>query len=608
MTMDPKRWKLDRHDPSAVLQTGPRRCLTMQTRFTLLVAGLFGAATFAACSEPKTDDKSTTPPATGDAQAQMTTVNDAGVTVPVDSGFPTVTIGALFMQTPIMSEMDWPTKADDDAQRHGRKKDDKKSGVKRIGYLRQGGLAAAFPEPHKTKNCEEGWYELVAGGFVCGKYATLDMNHPRIKSAPHAPFTDQALPYQYASNLANGTPLYRTVPSKDDRLKYEPWYQKKTKPKIEEDNPYDPAFVTTDPAPTSTVVASAADPMGLGVEELDAGIPWYLRDWDGGKPQVTLDDLKGEGPIVRRMVKGFYVALDKEIEDERRTKWWKTTGSYIAPYDRMYVAHPLTDFHGIWLNTTTAPTFFGPVAQDAGATPPYWVEHPPTHLPMGFVSWPRSKKYTLSEDHKKATAIADVTISRYTPLQLTGNKETIGNVLYYEVEGGFWMRGVEIVVMDPGPAPADLAPGEKWIDVNLVNQSLVAFEGDKAVYATMVSTGRRDRVNKEKNHETPPGSFRIREKHIASTMDGDVASDGPYSIEDVPWIMYFNLSYALHGAFWHNNFGHQQSHGCVNLAPNDAHALFGWTEPKLPEGWHGVWATDEHPGTRVIVHGDSLPK
>jgi hypothetical protein len=219
---------------------------------------------------------------------------------------------------------------------------------------------------------------------------------------------------------------------------------------------------------------------------------------------------------------------------------------------------------------------------------------------VGFVTWPRSRKYTLSEDHKKASQ-TDEKLSRFTPLQLTGTSEKVDGVLFHEVEGGSWMRDDNIIVMKPGPAPSDLKPGEKWIDVNLDNQSLVAYEGDKAVYATIVSTGRLD-VEKDKDHRTPPGSFRIREKHIAATMDGDVASDGPYSIEDVPWIMYFNVSYALHGAFWHANFGHVQSHGCVNLAPNDARALFGWTDPPLPAGWHAVWATPEHPGTRVIVH------
>jgi hypothetical protein len=85
-------------------------------------------------------------------------------------------------------------------------------------------------------------------------------------------------------------------------------------------------------------------------------------------------------------------------------------------------------------------------------------------------------------------------------------------------------------------------------------------------------------------------------------MDDDSASDGLYSIEDVPWIQYFKRSYALHGAFWHAEFGHRKSHGCVNLAPFDAKALFGWTEPALPEGWHAVFALPDHPGTRVVVH------
>jgi hypothetical protein len=90
-------------------------------------------------------------------------------------------------------------------------------------------------------------------------------------------------------------------------------------------------------------------------------------------------------------------------------------------------------------------------------------------------------------------------------------------------------------------------------------------------------------------------------------MDADTATDGPYSIEDVPWIQYFNGSIALHGAFWHAEFGHTKSHGCVNLSPWDAKAMFFWTEPQVPAGWNGVAATPEHPGTRVIVHDEAKP-
>ena len=106
----------------------------------------------------------------------------------------------------------------------------------------------------------------------------------------------------------------------------------------------------------------------------------------------------------------------------------------------------------------------------------------------------------------------------------------------------------------------------------------------------------------ELDRRTPPGDYRITSKHVATTMDGDVTNDGPYSIEDVPWVQYFKGSYALHGAFWHDDFGHVHSHGCVNLAPEDARNLFEWTEPHVPANWHGVSSGDDGKGTIVHVH------
>jgi lipoprotein-anchoring transpeptidase ErfK/SrfK len=115
----------------------------------------------------------------------------------------------------------------------------------------------------------------------------------------------------------------------------------------------------------------------------------------------------------------------------------------------------------------------------------------------------------------------------------------------------------------------------------------------------MVSTGRKG--SKAEPYDTPTGRWRIYSKHISTTMDGNSASDGNYSIQDVPWTMFFYGSYALHGAFWHRGFGAVRSHGCVNLGPSDARWLFNWTTPFLPEGWHGVNATDESLGSTVIV-------
>jgi lipoprotein-anchoring transpeptidase ErfK/SrfK len=566
----------------------------LRRRITLLSSGLVALSLFSAACSGCGETRATP---TGPAGSSTTSAVELdggpidGPLVYVDAGDAAVPyegpyLYALFMMTPVMSEMAFPTKEQDEKRRNN--KPDKAAPI-RLGYLRQGAKVPVIAEPHKTTSCPEGWYELFYGGFVCGRYATLDANHPRVKAGPHTPWFDQPLPYQYAYNVAHGTPLYRTIPSKEERLTFEPWLVKK--PKLDTNNPYDDMLID---AGLSSV---SGDP---SLDD-DAGIPWYLRDWDGGKPQVTLDDLKGDGPIVRRMVKGFYVALDSEYEEPtQKTKWWKTTGGFLAPKDRMFLPKAPTDFHGVWLGVDNPPPWPPAIAQPDGGTPAYWIPNPPTKLPVAFLLNSKAKKYTLSEDHKKATA--GDPIARFTPVGLTGTTVNIGAMTYMETVDGWWLRHLDGVAVKPGAAPSDLAPGEKWIDVSLSTQSLVAFVGDKPVYATLVSTGKVDKVNKEKNHETPKGSFRIREKHVAATMDGDVASDGPYSIEDVPWIMYFNGSYALHGAFWHSNFGHTQSHGCVNLAPDDARALFNWTEPKLPEGWHGVWATDAHPGTRVIVH------
>ncbi|HSO31654.1 MAG TPA: L,D-transpeptidase [Labilithrix sp.] len=582
----------------------------------LAFGALAAAGALAACSETKTDPAApkelpTAPVPTlsngeardpKDAGAHALAVKDAA-----PAAYDGPLIGALFLQTPVMSDMEWP-KED--------KKTGEKTGAVRLGYIRQGSRVPVIAEAHPKANCKEGWYELVQGGFVCGKYASLDANHPRVKLAPHAPDMVSSLPYQYGYNVANGTPLYRTIPSREERLQIEPWLApkpKKARRSSEESASADDGDATPGVAignaaltltkSTQTVGAGgSSDPLGV-TGELDAGVPWYLRDYDGGKPQVTLDDLRGEGPVSRRMVKGFFLALDKDFGGGG-SRWWKTTGGLLAPYERVMVYKQASDFHGVWLDEKATGALAPSSAGDGGAAEPKKeiadLAKSGSKAQIGIITMYKSKKYIVSTS-KKAVTTGDP-ISRHSVLRLTGESVTINGATYDETDDGWWMKASEGVKTNPGAAPKDLKADEKWVDVNVKTQTLVAYEGDRPVFATAVSTGLEDRSDKEKDHHTPTGTWRIREKHIAATMDGDVASDGPYSIEDVPWIMYFNGSYALHGAFWHNQFGRTKSHGCVNLAPLDAKALFAWTEPHVPEGWHGVMSTNEKPGTRVVVH------
>jgi hypothetical protein len=478
-------------------------------------------------------------------------------------------IGATVLHAPIWSEMDWP----------GERRGDKENKSVLLGYLRYGEKAPVIAEPHTKANCPEGWYELVSGGFVCGKLVTLDMNHPRFRMAK-APDLDASLPYTYGANVANGTPLYRQLPSREERKLGEPWLFKPRKAKTDDD---------VSPASSASGGSASPDasPVVVGGDEPDAEVPWWEKDLsDGGPPPVTLEDLQESGgPVSRRMVKGFFLSLDHDFV-ANGARWWKTVSGLSAPADRILVARPLTEFHGVWLSTDAA-TF----ATKDGSSIRI------DKLPVAFVLH-GSKRWTLTED-RKHVSLADGALNRFEALGLTGETARVAGIEYWETDQGFWLRSIDATRTEPGPAPEKLGDKEKWIDVNLHRQTLVAFEGTTPVFATIFSSGRNE-------HETSPGSFRIKAKHISATMDGDpdadLAADGPYSIEDVPYIQYFNAGYALHGAFWHAAFGSVKSHGCVNLAPWDARSLFSWTEPALPEGWHAVFATKDSPGTRVIVH------
>jgi lipoprotein-anchoring transpeptidase ErfK/SrfK len=123
------------------------------------------------------------------------------------------------------------------------------------------------------------------------------------------------------------------------------------------------------------------------------------------------------------------------------------------------------------------------------------------------------------------------------------------------------------------------ASGEKWIEVNLSTQYLVAWEGDTPVNETYVSTGRE-------GFNTPEGTFHVLVKKETEDMEGVIGGEY-YNVPEVPWVMYFtNGGHALHGTYWHNNFGAQMSHGCVNLPMDFAEWLYGWAEIGTPVEIH----------------------
>lgn len=111
---------------------------------------------------------------------------------------------------------------------------------------------------------------------------------------------------------------------------------------------------------------------------------------------------------------------------------------------------------------------------------------------------------------------------------------------------------------------------QRWIEIDLANQRLVAWEGDKAVYAIVISSGKEATP-------TPTGAYAIQTKHRVTRMQGP-----GYDVPDVPFTMYYYQGYAIHGAYWHNKFGTPVSNGCTNVAVNHAEWLFKWAEVGTP--------------------------
>jgi hypothetical protein len=141
---------------------------------------------------------------------------------------------------------------------------------------------------------------------------------------------------------------------------------------------------------------------------------------------------------------------------------------------------------------------------------------------------------------------------------------------WYLIGPGQWVEQRTVSVVQLNPPPEGVTG--RWVQVNLFEQNMVAYEGSQPVYATLISSG----LDK---WATEPGLFQVYARVPAGKMSGAYAPDKSdyYFLEAVPWVMYFDGDRALHGQYWHDALGYKRSHGCVNLAPLDARWLYEWS-------------------------------
>jgi hypothetical protein len=207
-------------------------------------------------------------------------------------------------------------------------------------------------------------------------------------------------------------------------------------------------------------------------------------------------------------------------------------------------------------------------------------------LPIAFVQSRVARLYRINLETRAVQDVGEVAYRE--GFSLSGRRVRVGEHVYLETRDGTFLRENPRIVLIPTmkSVPSWATPGRKWISVSILRQTLVAYEGTRPVFATLISAGADGLGDPKETHSTVLGAFLIHTKHVTTKMSSDEVGD-TYDLQDVPYVQYFHEGYALHAAYWHDGFGTPRSHGCINLSPYDAAWLFAWTDPEVPQGWHG---------------------
>lgn len=254
---------------------------------------------------------------------------------------------------------------------------------------------------------------------------------------------------------------------------------------------------------------------------------------------------------VRTAMTGFfYGPVEDTASDEEGKTWYKVWGNWLPA--RYYHIVEASTFTGVTVN-----------------------EQP--QRPFGWVLRPFRPRAEAAGDADPSTA----ELQRYAFVQIYDSTIASDGALWYEVGDRGWVRHDYLALTTVRERPEAVGADEYWVDVDLSEQTLAAYEGDRLVFATLFSSGLSQWA-------TRVGLNQVWERRLSAPMEGGTPGEDYYYIEAVAHTMYFDGEMSLHGAYWHDDFGRPKSHGYVNLPPRAAEWLYFWSEDAPNDLW--VWS------------------
>lgn len=431
-----------------------------------------------------------------------------------------------------------------------------------LGYVRAGSsVALRSTERVRGPGCPGGFLPVEPRGYVCGDATvTLEPSERFVVASDATRAAPGPFPYRYA--MSNGAPMYNRVPTAAEQARKERPLGKAGKflrlPKTlsaHEDLAVVEPIAASDAAPGFAAEGKMLEPSRFG--------------------------------LVRQHIPlGSMLSFTRAFEAEGRT-WLLSPDLTVVPADRVRPFRP-SAFHGVRLGAGVAL----PIAWMRARARPRWLRAADGAMTASGASWPARSFVRLTGKIEEADG------RRFLE---TEDRDPAGAAL--------WVAETDATVVERrDKMPFGVGEQQKWVHVRLTQGTLVAYEGNKPVYATLISPGAggvpvpgKDPV---KMSTTPLGTYYVTFKDRATTMSPEKGDNRTFWIADVPHTQYFDPPFALHAAYWHERFGEPTSAGCVNLSPIDAEILFAWSDPPVPPDWQGATgagAKENGPTTAVVV-------